>query len=79
MIRMPNPGNMMQMLSMLPKFMQNPMAAMMECGMNVPENIRGNPQAITNFLLNSGQMTQEQYNTVAPIANMAQNFFGKKS
>ena len=79
MMRMPNPGNMMQMLSMLPKFMQNPMSAMMECGMNVPENIRGNPQAITNFLLNSGQMTQEQYNTVAPFANMAQSFFGKKS
>ena len=79
MMRMPNPGNMMQMLRMLPKFMQNPIGAMMECGMNVPENIQGNPQAITNFLLNSGQMTQEQYNTVAPLANMAQSFFGRKS
>lgn len=79
MMRMPNPGNMMQMLRMLPKFMQNPIGAMMECGMNVPENIQGNPQAMTNFLLNSGQMTQEQYNTVAPLANMAQSFFGRKS
>jgi len=79
MMRMPNPGNMMQMLRMLPKFMQNPIGAMMECGMNVPENIQGNPKAMTNFLLNSGQMTQEQYNTVAPLANMAQSFFGRKS
>jgi len=79
MMRMPNPGNMMQMLRMLPKFMQNPIGAMMECGMNVPENLQGNPQAMTNFLLNSGQMTQEQYNTVAPLANMAQSFFGRKS
>lgn len=79
MMRMPNPSNMMQMLSMLPKFMRNPIGAMMECGMNVPENIQGNPQAITNFLLNSGQMTQEQYNTVTPLANMAQSFFGRKS
>jgi len=78
MMRMPNPGNMMSMLGMLPKFMQNPMAAMMECGMNVPENIRSNPQAITNYLLNSGQMTQEQYDTVSSLANMAQNFIGKK-
>lgn len=77
-MRMPNPGNMMQMLRMLPKFMQNPIGAMMECGMNVPENIQGNPQAMTNFLLNSGQMTQEQYDTVAPLANMAQSFFGRK-
>jgi hypothetical protein len=75
---MPNPGNMMQMLGMLPKFMHNPMAAMMECGMNVPQNIQDNPQAITNYLLNSGQMTQEQYNTVSSLANMAQNFIGKK-
>lgn len=79
MMRMPNPGNMMQMLRMLPKFMQNPIGAMMECGMNIPENIQGNPQAMTNFLLNSGQMTQEQYDTVAPLANMAQSFFGRKS
>jgi len=79
MMRMPNPGNMMQMLRMLPKFMQNPIGAMMECGMNVPENLQGNPQAMTNFLLNSGQMTQEQYDTVAPLANMAQSFFGRKS
>ena len=78
MMRMPNPGNMMQMLGMLPKFMQNPMSAMMECGMNVPQNIRDNPQAITNYLLNSGQMTQEQYDTVSSLANMAQNFIGKK-
>jgi len=79
MMRMPNPGNMMQMLGMLPKFMQNPIGAMLECGMNIPENIQGNPQAMTNFLLNSGQMTQEQYNTVAPLANMAQSFLGRKS
>ena len=79
MMRMPNPSNMMQMLRMLPKFMQNPIGAMMECGMNVPENLQGNSQAMTNFLLNSGQMTQEQYNTVAPLANMAQSFFGRKS
>lgn len=78
MMRMPNPGNMMQMLGMLPKFMKNPMAAMMECGMNVPQNIQDNPQAITNYLLNSGQMTQDQYNTVSSLANMAQNFIGKK-
>ena len=78
-MRMPNPGNMMQMLRMLPKFMQNPMAAMMECNMNIPQNLQGNPQAMTNFLLNSGQMTQEQYDAVAPLANMAQSFFGRKS
>jgi len=85
MMRMPNQGGqnpmqrMMQMLSMLPKFMQNPISAMMGSGLNIPDNIQGNPQAMTNFLLNSGQMTQEQYDTVAPLANMAQSFFGRKS
>lgn len=85
MMRMPNPGgqnpmqNMMKMLSMLPQFMQNPIGAMMSCGMNIPQNIQGNPEAMTNYFLNSGQMTQDQYNAVAPLANMAQSFFGKKS
>ncbi len=71
--------NMMKMLSMLPQFMQNPVGAMMSCGMNIPQNIQGNPEAITNYFLNSGQMSQDQYNAVAPLANMAQSFFGKKS
>jgi len=85
MMGMPNRGGgnpmqrMMQMMTMLPKFMQDPVGAMMSCGLNVPNNIQGNPQAISNFLLNSGQMTQEQYDAVAPLANMAQSFFGRKS
>jgi len=85
MMRMPNQGGqnpmqqMMRMLSLLPKFMKDPFGALMSCGLNVPENVRGNPQATTNFLLNSGQMTQEQYDTVAPLADMAQSLFGKKS
>lgn len=84
-MRMPNQGGqnpmqrMIQMLTMLPQFMQNPIAAMIGSGLNIPDNVRGNPQAMTNFLLNSGQMTQEQYDTVAPLANMAQNLFGRKS
>lgn len=88
MMRMPNQGGqnpmqrmtqMMQMMALLPKFMKDPVCAMMSCGLNIPDNIQGNPQAMTNFLLNSGQMTQEQYDTVAPLANMAQSFFGRKS
>lgn len=84
MMRMPNQGGqnpmqrMMQMMSMLPRFMKDPFGAMMSCGLNIPENVRGNPEATTNFLLNSGQMTQEQYDAVAPLANMAQSFIGRK-
>ena len=76
---MPGPfGNMMSMFSKFQEFMQNPIGYFMSSGINIPQNIRNNPEAITNYLRSSGQMTEEQYNQAAQMANMAQSFFGKK-
>lgn len=38
-------------------------------GVNVPQNIANNPEAITQHLLNSGRFTQEQYNNAVKEAN----------
>lgn len=44
-------------------FLQNPAMYMMKSRFNIPQNIT-NPNDIINHLLQSGQITQEQYNKV---------------
>ena len=58
------------------QFMQNPIGAIMNSGINVPQNMQNNPEAIVNYLRSSGQMTDDQFNQVSQMANMAQGMFG---
>lgn len=53
---MPNP------LQMLQQFKANPMQFILQRNMNVPQNIVGDPNAILNHLLKTGQITQQQIN-----------------
>ena len=48
-------------MAMLQQLRQNPIAFLRSRGMNVPENIAGNPNAIIQHLMNSGQVSQSQY------------------
>ena len=50
---------MMQMLSQLKA---NPMQFLMQRRFNVPSNMAGDPNAIVNYLLKTGQISQEQIN-----------------
>ena len=54
-------------------FRQNPMQFLMQRGMNIPQNIQNDPNAIVQHLLNSGQITQQQYNQAAQMARQLQN------
>ena len=54
---MNNLGNIMQMVNTIK---QNPMAMLGK--FNVPQNIANDPQAIIQYMMNSGKITQEQYN-----------------
>lgn len=49
-------------------FMQNPMQYMAQRGMNIPQGV-SNPDQIVQHLLNTGQITQQQYNQAAQIRN----------
>lgn len=62
-----NPLMVMQLVQQL---RNNPMSMLSRAGLNVPQSVN-NPQAIIQHLLNSGQITQEQYNQAQ---SMAQNF-----
>lgn len=76
-MNLPGPlGNFMNVMNQFKSFMQNPMNAFINSGLNIPQNIQGNPEAITNYLRSSGQMTDDQYNQVSQMAQWAQNMFG---
>lgn len=48
-------------------FRQNPIGYMMQKGMNIPQNMT-DPNQIVQHLLNTGQITQQQYNQAAQMA-----------
>lgn len=54
-----NPNN---MLNMFQQFKNNPVQYMLSRRFNIPQNIANDPQAIIQHLLDSGQMSQQQFN-----------------
>ena len=55
-------------MGMYQTFRQNPLQFMMRRGMNVPQNMMGNPDAIIQQMMNSGQISQQTYNQAQQIA-----------
>lgn len=43
---------------------QNPMQFIMQRKFNVPQNITNDPNAIIQYLMNTGQVSQQSYNAV---------------
>lgn len=60
--------NPMNIMGMLQQFRQNPMQMLMQRGMNVPQGIANDPQAILNHLLQTGQINQQQVNQAYQMA-----------
>lgn len=58
-------NNMLQQFQM---FRQNPMQWLMSRGMKVPQNIVNDPNAIIQHLMNTGQISQQQYNQANQMA-----------
>ena len=58
MMNKPN-GNMMQLLQQFQQFKQN---------------FKGNPQEMIQQMLNSGRISQQQYNSAVQMAQQLQNF-----
>lgn len=62
--------NPMQLLQMLPALKSNPIGFLQQRGFNVPNNL-SDPNQIVQYLMNSGQINQNQYNQAR---SMAQSF-----
>lgn len=62
-------GSMRGFIGQFQGFMQNPMQYMMQRRLNLPQGAMQNPEAAVRQMLNSGQMSQQQFNQ---LQNMAQ-------
>lgn len=62
--------NSMQMMNMFNQFRGNPMQTLSQFG--VPQNM-SNPSEIIQHLMNSGKMSQQQFNQLQQMAGQLQN------
>ena len=58
---------------------QNPYQNMMRQFEEFKKNFQGDPQAKIQQMLNSGQISQQQYNMAVQKANMIKSFFGREA
>lgn len=56
---------------------QNPYQTMLKQFEEFKKNFSGNPQEKIQEMLNSGQITQQQYNQAVQKANMIKSMFGR--
>lgn len=77
---LPGPlGGIANLVQKFNQFRQNPMAALINTGVQFPDSVQGNPEAMVNYLRNSGQMTEEQFSQFSQLAGQFQSFIGKRS
>lgn len=75
---LPGPfGAISNMIQKFNEFRQNPIGAFMGTNINIPQNLGNNPEAMVNYLRNSGQMSEEQFNQLSQMANQFQNIMPK--
>lgn len=55
-------NSMAGIMQMLQQFKQNPMQMLVQRRLNVPQNVMNDPNAILNYLVQSGQISQQQIN-----------------
>ena len=46
------------------QFKSNPMSFLIQRNVNIPQQYLNNPEAAVKYLMNNGQMSQEQYNQI---------------
>lgn len=72
--RLPDPfGSMQNMVGRFNGFLQNPMQALLQRRINVPQNLMGNPSGIIQHMMNTGMLNQQQYNAARMAAQQAQS------
>lgn len=59
--------NFPQLLAMFSQMKQNP--SQLLGGLGIPNNIINDPQAIVRYLMDSGKISQEQYDQAVRMAN----------
>lgn len=65
-------GSMQNFMGKFQSFMQNPMGFLAQQRLNIPQEFQNDPQRAVQYLLNNGQMTQEQLNQLQGVAKQIQ-------
>ena len=61
-------GQQPNIASALQNLKQNPMQFLIQKKFNIPQNISNDPNAIIQHLMNTGQVSQQQYNRASSMA-----------
>lgn len=56
------------MMSQFNSFMQNPMQFLMQRKINIPQQFANDPHGAVQYMLNNGQMSQDQLNNLTQMA-----------
>lgn len=67
-------SNVADMVQKFQQFSRNPVGSLLQMKPNVsiPQDAMNNPRAAVEYLINSGQMTKEQFNQFGQTANQIQ-------
>lgn len=66
-------GNMQNFLGGFQQFMGNPMQFVASKKMNIPQEYMNNPDDAIQYLMNTGKITQQDYNKANQLAKQIQN------
>ena len=66
-------GSMQNMVNQLKQFMGNPSQYLMQGKLNIPQEYMNDPNEAIQYLMNTGKLTQEQYNWANNMAKQIQN------
>lgn len=65
---MANPLFKNQLMTQFNQFKSNPMSFLLQRNVNIPQQYLNNPEEAVKYLMNNGQMTQDQYNRINQMA-----------
>lgn len=66
-------GSMQGMMNQFRGFIQNPMQFMVQKKLNIPQEMMSNPDTAIQYLLNTGKITQQEYDWAVQQAKQIQN------
>ncbi|MBO6128876.1 MAG: hypothetical protein J6P79_08265 [Pseudobutyrivibrio sp.] len=67
---MANPLFTNQIQNLYQSFLTNKMQFLAQRNVNIPQQYANNPEEAVKYLLNSGKMSQEQFNRIDQLANV---------
>ena len=69
-------GSRQKMMEQYGQFQQNPMQYLAQRNLNIPQQYANDPDGALQYLMNSGNLTQQQYNYATQFANAANAAMG---